>query len=278
VNCKNCGHSFRGTYCNQCGEKVIDQRDRQVRHFIGEVVAAFTFADNKFWRSVKLLVINPGKFSSDFAQGIRQKYMRPVSLFFLANFVYFLYPTFDVFTTRLHSQTHFFFYSDAATRLVEERVEQKAISYEAYEAAYNQKTAELSKIFLLLIVLMMSGFIWLLHMLSKHLYADHLLVSFEFLSFMLIYTVISFGTLMWIVVKTGELFGYDLRILFDKEIILILPVVICSFLYFFYRAERTFYQASIGGAIVRSLALIAAFHISLNCYRWMLFYLTYWVV
>lgn len=278
MKCKSCGHSFKGTYCNQCGEKVIDQKDRQLRHFFGEVVAAFTFADTKFWRSVKLLITSPGRLSSDYAQGIRQRYMKPVSLFFLANFVYFLYPTFDVFTTRLYSQSHYFYYSDEVTRLVEERVEQKAISYEAYETEYNQKTAELSKLLLMLMVLIISISVWILHIRSKRLFADHLLISLEFFSFMLIYSIIGFGTLMLIAVKTGEYFGHDLKFLFDEEVILVLPVVISTFVYFFFRAERTFYQASIGWAIARSILLIAAFYYSLMIYRWFLFYITYWSV
>jgi hypothetical protein len=278
MNCKSCGNTFDGKYCNECGERVIDPKDRYLRHFFSELLNAFTFADNKFWRTVRILIVQPGQLSLDYSIGIRQKYMKPVSLFFLANFVYFLFPIFEIFTTSLHAQTHFFPYSDFALEWVQSAVAKRGISLEAFSLLYDEKTAELSKLLLVLIVFIMSLFIQMIHVRSKKPFADHLLFSFEFFTFCILYCVNLFSFLLVVVDLAIQQFGQEWTLLTANENVLILPVVVTMFSYFLLRAERNFYSATWMASIAKTILLIVAFNYSLVAYRILLFVVTMWLV
>jgi len=106
--CKSCGNSFTGIYCNVCGEKVLEAQDRSFRTFLGNVVVAITLVDNKFVQSLWLIVTRPGFVSGEYAEGRRVKYMRPLSVFFVLNLVYFLFPIIQLFNASLRTQINSF--------------------------------------------------------------------------------------------------------------------------------------------------------------------------
>src|SRR5687767_12745415 len=81
--CKSCGTQFLGYYCNMCGEKVLDLEDRSFKTFLSNVQITTTFTDNKFLKTLKLIVTKPGFLSKEYAQGRRVSYMRPLQLFFI---------------------------------------------------------------------------------------------------------------------------------------------------------------------------------------------------
>jgi hypothetical protein len=89
--CKVCNNTFHGRYCNICGEKVSEPYERSFLNFLDGIVNAFTFLDGKFLKSLKLLILRPGQLSRNIADGKRVPYMKTISLFFVANFFYFLF-------------------------------------------------------------------------------------------------------------------------------------------------------------------------------------------
>jgi hypothetical protein len=103
-NCVNCTTPFAGRYCSMCGEKVLIEDDRSLKHYLSDLFNAFTFIDGKFFRSLRSLILSPGTMSSSVSRGIRQPYMKPIAFFFVANFIYFLFPVFNIFNTSLAIQ------------------------------------------------------------------------------------------------------------------------------------------------------------------------------
>lgn len=85
--CKNCNNQFHGLYCNLCGEKVILPKDRKLSNVVGSILAITSIVDNKFFKSLKLIVTNPGFLSREYADGRRVRYMRPLQLFFILNLI-----------------------------------------------------------------------------------------------------------------------------------------------------------------------------------------------
>src|SRR5687768_8601619 len=83
--CKSCGHEFTGLYCNICGEKVLEPRDRTLKTFLSQIQLALTFTDNKFLKSLKLMITRPGFLSREFVEGRRVPYARPIQVFFVLN-------------------------------------------------------------------------------------------------------------------------------------------------------------------------------------------------
>ena len=90
--CANCGEFLGGGYCAACGQKRIVDSDRRLGHLLGQGFAAATDLDGRFWRSVRALLLSPGRLSRDYLDGRRKYWMAPMSLFLLANLVYFVVP------------------------------------------------------------------------------------------------------------------------------------------------------------------------------------------
>ena len=51
----------------------------------GQAVAVATDLDGRFWRSLRALMLQPGRLSRDYLDGRRRHWMTPGGLFLLAN-------------------------------------------------------------------------------------------------------------------------------------------------------------------------------------------------
>lgn len=270
--CKSCGTSFSGNYCNHCGEKVIRQEDRELKHILGEFINAVTFADNKLFRTIKTILITPGKLSADFVEGKRRNYMKPVSVFFLANLIYFLFPVVNTFTTNLNIQVGpNFIHSQLAERLVTNEITELDISFSKYELLYDTKTAELSKLLIILMAFLLTGFFSIIHLGSKrNLLADQLTISLELMSFILIYSLQVVSVILMLIVIISP----DLQFLFSN--FYLTAISMSLLIYFFLRMERTFYEFSWLRSIINTFLCTIAVYVSLELYRGLLFFITFW--
>ncbi|HET9333036.1 MAG TPA: DUF3667 domain-containing protein [Gemmatimonadota bacterium] len=88
VSCANCGRSFAGRYCPDCGQEVQDIRrpfGELVREFLGDFLAF----DARIWRTLVPLVTRPGLVTRDTIDGRRARYVPAFRLYVFAGFVYF---------------------------------------------------------------------------------------------------------------------------------------------------------------------------------------------
>jgi hypothetical protein len=79
-------------------------QDRSFRTFINNMFLALTFADNRFVKTVWVVISKPGFLSREFSEGRRVKYLRPLSMFFFLNLIYFLFPLIQLFNASLRTQ------------------------------------------------------------------------------------------------------------------------------------------------------------------------------
>lgn len=272
LTCKTCGNEFSGNYCNNCGEKVIRLEDRKLKHYLGEFINALTFADNKLWRTLKTILLSPGKLSREFVDGRRKNYMKPVSIFFLANLIYFLFPVFNTFTTTLQIQMSGLPYSPVVEKWVDQEITDRAIEFEAYEKEYNLKTTELSKLLLAIMASIIGLFLWPIHMRSKrNLLADQMTIGQEVMTFLLIYCLQLLGGLFLIV----SFFEIKVNLFSDVTI----SIVSCLLLlYFFIKVERQFYGFKGLRLIVNALLSVISIVAALFIYRALLFFVTFWSI
>ena len=105
--CKNCGTLLKGDYCHNCGEKVLTHRDKAMRNWLSEVFSNFIQLDGKFINSIKGLLFRPSEMAKNYAEGKRKPYLNAVNFFLIANLVYFLLPSFDIFKTNLYVQLNY---------------------------------------------------------------------------------------------------------------------------------------------------------------------------
>ena len=85
MNCKNCDNTLRTDYsfCPDCGAKVIRNRIT-VKNLWYDAVERFFNIDNTFLITFKNLFTNPDKVIVGYINGVRKKYLNPISYFTIA--------------------------------------------------------------------------------------------------------------------------------------------------------------------------------------------------
>jgi hypothetical protein len=61
-----------------------------VSHVLEELLHGISHFDSRFWRTIPLLLVRPGKLTRAYVMGKRQRYIAPVALFLLTVFTMFL--------------------------------------------------------------------------------------------------------------------------------------------------------------------------------------------
>ena len=198
--CPSCNTLTIGNYCRNCGEKKMDHHDYSIRHYLENALDLFTHFDSKFFRSTWLLVTRPGYLSSEYWQGRRVQYMKPLQLFIFINIIYYFSITlfqFDTFTTRLSVQLHGNDYYPAyAQQQVNKIIEQDNISYEAFETKYNEKTTVLSKTLIFLFIPIFALLFYSLFFRKRKYFLEHVVVATHFWAFNLVLLGVIFPLLM----------------------------------------------------------------------------------
>jgi len=188
VECVNCGTELVGKFCHKCGEKKVGRSDFALSNFVKEVFEKFTHLDSKLLRSLWLLVSRPGFLTVEYLRGRRKPYMKPLSLFFIINLLYFLTIGFNALRTyesplRVQLRNP---YSPVVQRMLDERFPtDKAAERQAFEMRFDQQNHTLAKSFLLLMVPMLAATLWLLYWRSGFYFGEHLVTALHFQAVML---------------------------------------------------------------------------------------------
>ena len=87
--CSNCYVALNGQYCFSCGQRV-DPHPPTIGHFAEEVVETITHADSRLWKTLRMLLLQPGILTVDFFAGRRARYLPPIRLYFILSVAFFL--------------------------------------------------------------------------------------------------------------------------------------------------------------------------------------------
>ena len=80
--CRSCSVKGYGNYCNNCGEPYMRKR-LTTKGILHEAFHFFTHFDKGFPYTLKKLIIAPGTMQKEYVEGIRKKYQKPFSMFFI---------------------------------------------------------------------------------------------------------------------------------------------------------------------------------------------------
>jgi len=274
--CKSCDNIFTGVYCNLCGEKVIEAKDRSLRTFFSNILIALTFVDNRFIKTLWLTIQNPGFLSKEYADGRRVNYLRPLQLFFILNLVYFLFPVLQLFNSSLRTQMYYLFHSDMVRNLVVNRLVVENMSLEGFTLMYDDKTTGLAKLLMVAFVLLASLPLSLIFIKKDRYFTDHVTLSVELACYNIFINAIFLSSVLWVVSKILRWSGSGLGDYLDDTTFTV--IFISTNLYFIYRAARTFYAQKGKRLIVKSVLAILGLFLALEAYRVLLFFVTFWTV
>jgi hypothetical protein len=91
--CLNCGTPLAGPYCYYCG-----QPDRNFLRFFPALLREFLSEslelDSRFARTMKPLLLHPGRLTRDYLDGRRYRYTPPLRLYLFSSIIFFLLAAF----------------------------------------------------------------------------------------------------------------------------------------------------------------------------------------
>ncbi|HYC28330.1 MAG TPA: DUF3667 domain-containing protein [Chitinophagaceae bacterium] len=270
IVCKNCHNQFHGEYCNKCGEKVYTDHDKTLGHFLEESFHFFTHLDNKFFRSLWLVMTRPGFVSTQISHGIRKKYYKPLSLFIVGVILYLLFPVFQGLNTPMKYHLNDNRYGRVAQYIADTKMKNKHLTLEELAHKYDAKSPSFAKVLLLIIIPLSALALQLLTFYRKKYFFDQLTLASEINSFYLYFTFFVLPLLFILTVLVMRIFVHGWTFRLDDSILE--PVVYTVVGAYTAIAFRRFYKEKMVWSIIKSaLFLIAHSVIVYTIYRFILF-------
>jgi len=90
--CLNCGHLVEERFCPHCGQENTEPK-QPFHYLFTHFIEDFTHYDGQFWKTIKYLLIRPGRLTKEYLAGKRQMYVAPVKLYIFISFITFFLPT-----------------------------------------------------------------------------------------------------------------------------------------------------------------------------------------
>jgi hypothetical protein len=230
------------------------------------MMVAVTLADNKFFKSLWLTITNPGFLSKEITEGRTIKYLRPMSVFFVLNLVYFLFPVIQLFNASLKTQLSTS-YSAYVQHLLAVRASEMKIPVTAFEVLYNQKSVGLAKLMVIVFAIFASLPLNLFYSKRNRYFNDHVGLMVELACFNLFLNAL-------VMTLAAKFLG--LGQFLDDNVLTVIFIV--TNLYFLLRASHTFYKEHGVLLVVKSVIMITVLKLALEAYRFVLFLVTVWSV
>jgi len=82
ITCKSCSVAGTGIYCSNCGQAFSVKRIT-LMGLVHDVFHFFTHLERGFGYTIKRLVVAPGVMQREYVDGVRGRYQKPFSMFFV---------------------------------------------------------------------------------------------------------------------------------------------------------------------------------------------------
>ena len=265
-NCQTCGSHHMENYCPACGEKKFSRHDLTLSHFFHESIESFFHFDNKFFRSLRMLVFSPGSLTADFSEGRRIRLMRPLQLFLVLNILLYILPG-NPFALPLENYLKYRPFVDYNTEeVVKEKLKETGLSLNDYSHRFYEKMKSTSKTFIFLFIPLYAIVFLLLFIRTSKTLSEHLVFATHFMSFHLLLVMMS-TLLLELPFYLFSKLQYSQ--LFDAAQASIIIAAMCLYLLF---AFRRFYNTTWTWSVISGLLVSSTFFLVVQGYRMFLFY------
>jgi hypothetical protein len=252
TSCKNCNETLTGKFCHNCGEKVVEKTDFSLKTLFHQLVDGFFNIDSKVYKTFIYLLFKPGQLTSNYIEGIRKPFMKPIQVFLITNVLFFLLLTqADI----LRIPAKYYFNSGKDLNIEEKLNKTKRTEQELFQT-YDNLSTNLSKSAVILIVPVLALAFWVLFYQSQFLFGMHLIfamhyLSFFFISCLLAITVVNLGN------RAVQAF-----------------IVLVNFIYLFF-AMKHIYKSKTFMVFFKAIVIVIAFIGITAIYREFISYLSY---
>ncbi len=279
--CRNCGAALVGAWCHACGQKRVSAGERGLAHLLGEAFRKVTDLDGTLLRSLRLLLFSPGTLSREYLDDRRARYASPISLFLIANVLYFFAPALTDFNLpfadqvpgamalqsldparplspertrgleRSAGQLHSRWTAPLAARQVAARAEvDPGYDLHALARDYDNEAGIVGKVLMIVHVPILALALALAFVRQRRYFADHFVVALHVFTFVLLFAQGVVTPIHWL----SEHTTLSIPAPYDRLLALaLLGVLLAYFLW----ACRIAYRVAWGPAIVGMVALLA---------------------
>ncbi len=99
-SCENCGAELKGPYCYRCGQPTRSFISA-LPGLIREIATDTLYYDSRMWRTLKALLLSPGRLSDEYVNGRRARYTPPIRVYLVSSVLVFLMVGLVVDTAKL---------------------------------------------------------------------------------------------------------------------------------------------------------------------------------
>lgn len=97
--CSDCGEPTTGNFCANCGQPT--HVHRTLLHLGEELLHGVMHFDARIWRTLPLLIANPGRLTREWIEGKRTRYVSPLAIFLFTVFLMFFALSFGAGSTAI---------------------------------------------------------------------------------------------------------------------------------------------------------------------------------
>ncbi|MDB4905861.1 MAG: hypothetical protein JWO05_645 [Gemmatimonadetes bacterium] len=267
-----------------------EARHYSLRHFFAEAIGSLTDADGAFWRTIRVLIRQPGELTRRYMLGQRVAWKRPLQLFLTLNVLFFIVGSplhMNVFSTRLGDQIHGTWHKGIAQPMVLARLRARATDadhphpdslrieegYAAYAHTFDSATATQAKTLVIAMVPLLALVVALVNAGRGRPGVQHLVFALHFYS--AFFVLIVGGTLLaGLALAAFERIAH-VKAAGDADQLLGAVMLFASGVYLSLAQRRAYGDGRVAG-VVRGALLSVGVAVSLMAYRALLFFVTFY--
>ena len=187
--CLNCGTALAPTdrYCPACGQQVLGADARHFKTLAKSSLKEVTSLDGRVLPSFWYLIAKPGALTLAYISGKRNRFLKPISVFLMANLLFFLAPTLSDFNITLYDQYTLQPYSEWISGWIDAAISASGQSFGEVAAAYNERVRDIAKIMVIVHVPFLAVVSFLAGYDRRYLFADHVVAMLHLMSFQMLY-------------------------------------------------------------------------------------------
>ena len=149
--------------------------------------------DNKFFRTLKSLILRPGQLALDYTEGRRVRFMKPIQFFLVVNLIFFFGSLSNPFSIPLKSYLRFKPFTDYQTaQILDNKLHQTSLPFTAFEQLFNERMNYSSKELIFLFIPFYALLFLVLLFPKKKGIVEHLVFATYFVGFILVYFLAEF--------------------------------------------------------------------------------------
>ncbi|MEP1444638.1 MAG: DUF3667 domain-containing protein [Paraglaciecola sp.] len=266
--CQNCGKQYQGYYCNWCGERLFDNKQRQISVLATNLIESLFNVDGKLLTSIRLFITKPGYLAYQHWRGVRMSYMSPVSFFLIINVIYFLFSPMTDFALPLHNQA-MQPYSEWVQPTIDSYLANTEITFEKLAIQYDAISSALAKSLVILSIPFLVPFIWIVNPSRKYYLLDHCVSALYLYSFVLVWPIILGGIMSLLSWSSIDLSPFGITGL---------GLLLTSYYVYSFFFQVQMYQNTILLSALKSMVILIGIAVSHFIYRFIQFWLVWWQI